>query len=93
MSLAREMVAAIAVEVAQDPDLGRDLAEALAPHLPDRAGGWLQAPDAVAYLGLGSLDALDRFARDGLPCSQPGGPGGRRYFKRAELDRWMENGG
>lgn len=90
MSLAREMVATIAAEVAHDPDLGRDLAAALAPHLPGVGGGWMGGPEAVAYLGLGSPDALDRLTRDGLPCSQPGGPGGHRYFNRAAVDRWME---
>lgn len=90
MSLAREMVAALAVEVAQDANLARDLAEALAPHLPGAGSGWMGAPEAVAYLGLGSLDALDRLTRDGLPCSQPSGSGGRRYYSRSALDRWME---
>lgn len=90
MSLAREMVAAIAQEVAHDPDLARDLAEALAPYLPQHGGGWLAPADAVAYLGLGSLDALDRLVRDGLPCAQPSGPGGRRYFDPTALDCWMK---
>ena len=90
MTLAREMVAAITAEVAQDPDLARDLAEVLAPHLTGVGSGWMGAPEAVKYLGLGSLDALDRFTRDGLPTSQPGGPRGRRYYSRNALDRWME---
>lgn len=90
MSLTREMVKAIAAEVAQDPDLARELAEALAPHLPGVGSGWMGAQEAAAYLGLGSLDALDRFTSDGLPCSQPGGPGGRRYYSRNALDNWMK---
>lgn len=56
------------------------------------ADGWLAAPAAVEYLGLGSLDALDRAVIAGLPYAQPHGPGGRRYFRRRELDRWMEGG-
>ncbi len=89
MSLARELVATIAGELATDPDLARDLADALAPHLPGIGSGWMGAPEAVNHLGLGSLDALDRLTREGLPCSQPNGPGGRRYFERAGLDQWM----
>ncbi len=73
-SLAREMVAAIAQEVAHDPDLARSLAEALAPYLPQQGGGWLTPANAVTYLDLGSPDALDRLVREGLPCSQPSGP-------------------
>jgi hypothetical protein len=90
--LADALVAEIADAVAADPDLAQRLATALAPHLPDRTGGWLASHDAAAYLGLGSLDALDRAVNAGLPCAQPHGPGGRRYFNRAALDRWMEGG-
>jgi hypothetical protein len=90
MSLAREMVAAIAAEVAQDPALARDLAEALAPYLAGDGVGWMGAQDAATHLGLGSLDALDRLTREGLPCSQPSGTGGRRYYSRRAVDRWME---
>jgi len=89
MTLVRELVAAIAVEIAQDPDLARDLADALAPHLPGVGSGWIGAQEAAAHLGLGSLDALDRLTRDGLPCSQPHGPGGRRYYSRSAIDKWM----
>jgi hypothetical protein len=90
VSLARELISTIAAEVVADPDLARELADALAPHLTVGAsGGWLSAQDAADYLGLGSLDALDRLVRDGLPCAQPNGPGGRRYFHRPTLDGWM----
>lgn len=92
MSLGQEFAAAIATSIADDPELARDLAEALSPYR-SRSRGWLSANDAVAYLGLGSLDALDRLTREGLPCSQPHGPGGRRYFNPAQIDRWMEGSG
>ncbi len=91
MSLARELITTLAAELAADPVLAETLADALAPHLPDhRGGGWLASHDAAAYLGLGSLDALDRAVTAGLPCAQPHGPRGRRYFKRSALDAWME---
>jgi hypothetical protein len=75
-----------------DADDLRELADALAPYLSGRPGsdGWMGAQDAVAYLGLGSLDALDRLVGEGLPCSQPSGPGGRRRFQKSCLDAWME---
>lgn len=69
----------------------RELADALAPYLPNtEPDRWMAAGEAVAYLGLGSLDALDRLVRDGLPCSQPSGPGGRRRFQQSRLDAWLE---
>lgn len=75
-----------------DADDLRELADALAPHLSGRpdTGGWMGAQDAAEYLGLGSLDALDRLVRDGLPFSQPGGRGGRRMFRRDRIDDWMD---
>lgn len=92
-SLARELAAALADELASDPGLAEVLALTLAPYLESRDGGWLGPADAAAYLGLGSLDALDRLVTAGLPYSQPGGARGRRYFRRSELDRWMEAAG
>lgn len=91
--LARAIVASLAAELEADPAMAETLADALAPYLRDRGAGWLAAPDAVGYLGLGSLDALDRAVSAGLPCAQPHGPGGRRYFKRSALDAWMEGTG
>lgn len=85
--------AALLREALADPAMRAEMAEALAPYLHGAvSGGWLTAPDAVAYLGLGSLDALDRLVRDGLPCTQPHGRGGRRYFERAAVDKWMRGG-
>lgn len=88
--LARELAAALADELAADPGLAEVLATALAPHLETREAGWLGPADAATYLGLNSLDALDRLVTAGLPFAQPGGRRGRRYFRRSELDRWME---
>ena len=92
-ALARELSSTLAAELAADSHLAETLATAIAPHLPDHGGGWLAAPDAATYLGFGSLDALDRAVIAGLPCAQPHGPGGRRYFKQAVLDAWMEGRG
>lgn len=90
-ALARELVAELAHAIRDDPGLGVELAQALEPYLPERGGGWLSAQDAARYLGLGSLDALDRTVAVGLPYAQPGGPGGRRYFERAALEAWMRD--
>lgn len=93
-ALARELLRELAAEARADPALAAELALALAPYLPaTSADGWLDAPGAAEYLGLGSLTALDRLVRDGgLGCAQPSGPGGRRYFRRAELDRYLGGG-
>jgi hypothetical protein len=88
-SLAREIVSEMVRALRDDPSLADEVATVLAPHIHGGGDGWLAAPDAVDYLGLGSLDALDRLVRDGLPYAQPHGPGGRRYFNRAALDAWM----
>lgn len=84
----------LAREMLDDPEVRRMLRDALREDDPDRlSGGWMSGPQAVQYLGLGSSDALDRLVRDGLPCSQPHGPGGRRYFARAEVDDWLRTNG
>ena len=92
-ALSTALITELVTELAADPALAESLADVLAPYLPDRAGGWLAAQEAATYLGLGSLDALDRAVLAGLPYAQPHGPGGRRYFKRSALDRWMEGTG
>lgn len=91
-ALGREMVAALAAELAADPVLAETVAATIAPYLQHSGQGWLGASDASGYLGLGSLDALDRAVLAGLPYVQPHGPGGRRYFERAALDQWMRGG-
>lgn len=92
-ALARELAAALAAELGADPTLAEALAQSIAPYLPENGhGGWLGAAEAAAYLGLGSLDALDRAVTAGLPYAQPHGPGGRRYFQRHRLDAWMQAG-
>lgn len=88
-ALGRELVATLADAIREHPALGTELAEALGPHLPEQGGSWLSAHAAASYLGLSSLDAIDRAVAAGLPYAQPHGPRGRRYFERASLDRWM----
>ena len=88
MSLAREMIATIAAEIASDPILAETLAVALAPHLPtpEQDGGWLDTRDAAAYLGLPSVDQLHKLTSERrLPFSQER-PGSKCYFRRADLD-------
>lgn len=72
----------------EDPDVLRELRDVLG--VPSvRETGWVAASEAAAFLGLGSLDALDRLVHAGLPFAQPHGPGGRRYFSRHALNEWM----
>jgi hypothetical protein len=77
-------------ELERDPALLERVARVLDPYLSHAANdGWFGARRAADYIGAGSLDALDRLVDNGLPCVQPHGPGGRRYFRRRDLDRYM----
>lgn len=75
------------------PDDLAALAHALRPYLdvsqPAGPGGWLNSRQAAQHLGI-SVHALRRLtaARE-LPMSQ-GAPGGRVFFRRADLDRWRD---
>ena len=52
---------------------------------------YLDAHEAVAYLSLGSLDALYRLVQAGLPASRLGqGPRSPFRFDRLRVDAWME---
>jgi excisionase family DNA binding protein len=63
-----------------------------ASHHELSAGGWLDAREAAAYLGL-SLDALHKLtAARSIPFEQDG-PGCKLWFQRSELDRWRRAGG
>ena len=56
-----------------------------------RPDGWLDSTAAAAYLGI-SRHALHRLtAERRLPCTQDR-PGGRLYFRRADLDDWRYGG-
>lgn len=92
MSLAREMVATIAVEVAQDPDLAAQLANALAPHLrmPERdAEGFLAPQEAAAYLGVSRKRVYDLTSARSLV---PDGRDGRTpLFTRSTLDAYARS--
>lgn len=88
--LATELVATVIAALRDDPAIAADLREALG--LAElSSSGWMCAEAAVSYIGLGSTDALDRLVREGLPCAQPSGPGGRRLFERAAVDRWLRD--
>lgn len=55
---------------------------------PDR---WLDTADAAAYLGL-SVNALrKRTAARSIPFEQDA-PGGKCWFRRADLDNWRHGG-
>lgn len=69
--LVREMVSALADELAADPVLAETVAVALAPYLPDHAGGWLSAQNAADYLGLGSPRSTGSCATACHTCSRP----------------------
>ena len=75
------------------------LAERLAPRLEARLGHspatapdanrWMTTAEAADYLGM-TANALHKLtASRALPFAQDG-PGGRCYFKRADLDGWRE---
>ena len=73
------------------PDDLEWLAERLAPYLPAAAApaddGWLDSRAAAQYAGC-SYDALKKaMARREVDFSQDR-PGGRAYFRRADLDEW-----
>lgn len=55
MTLAAALVTELADALATDPGLAEQLADALAPYLPDRGAeptGWLTAQRAADYLGV-----------------------------------------
>jgi excisionase family DNA binding protein len=68
----------------------RELAEMLAPYLPDtspRSDAWMESREAASYLGI-STNALHKLtAARTIPFEQKV-PGGKCYFKRSALDAW-----
>ena len=72
------------------PDELRDLAQRLAPFLPEPEhngvpGDWLTLRQAAAYLAIGYSTAK-RYAAEGTwPVKREGR---RCYVRRADLDRW-----
>ncbi len=78
-----------------DPATLDRLADLLAPRLQHRQpaldDGWLNTTQAAAHLGI-SRHALHRLtAERRVPFSQTQ-PGGRCYFRRADLDEWRQGG-
>jgi hypothetical protein len=75
-------------------DLGPDdlaaLAERLAPFLRPASAvpdGWLTTREAAAYAGV-SVNALQRAAGLGDVHSEQRCHGGKRFFRRSDLDAW-----
>ena len=86
MTLAQALLAELG------PDDLAALATRLRPYLPEPApptdDGWLGTRDAASYAGA-SADALHKAAAAGaVEFEQPGGPGGKMWFRRAAIDRW-----
>jgi excisionase family DNA binding protein len=53
--------------------------------------GWLTTREAAAYLSM-TPNALHKLtAARSIPFAQPGGPNGRCYFLRADLDEWRRS--
>jgi excisionase family DNA binding protein len=83
------IVAALLAEL--DDQALAELARRLQPHLaePARVGddGWLSTKQAAAYLGI-TVNALHKLTRArALPFEQSS-PGGKCWFRRADLDGW-----
>lgn len=54
---------------------------------------WLPTREAAAYAGC-TVHALHKaMARRDVEFEQPGGPRGKAYFRRADLDRWRQRTG
>jgi hypothetical protein len=49
--------------------------------------GWLDSKQAAAYVGMTRNALHKRTAAGDIPCEQEV-PGGKRWFKRSELDAW-----
>lgn len=49
--------------------------------------GWMTSADAAAYLGL-TRAALDKLCASRVVPFEQDKPGGKRWFKRADLDDW-----
>ncbi len=96
MSGPGESLAASLVAALDEPALDA-LAERLTPRLQARLAAelrsdpdeWLGSRQAAVHLGM-TVNALHRLtAARGLPFAQRA-PGCRCYFRRSELDRWLE---
>jgi hypothetical protein len=66
------------------------VAERLTLLLPQQVEtGWLDAPAAASYLGI-STTALHKLTSSRLLAFSQSAPGGRCYFRRADLDAYRE---
>lgn len=71
--------------------LADQLAARILARLPEQQGedGWLDAPAAASYLGI-STTALHKLTSSRLLTFSQSAPGGRCYFRRADLDAYRE---
>lgn len=70
-------------------DLLSERIAARLPQSPDPEIGWLATPDAAAYLGI-STTALHKLTSARLLAFSQSAPGGRCFFRRADLDAYRE---
>jgi helix-turn-helix protein len=80
------------LSVGLDPEtidqLAASIALRVAELIPDSAeDGWLDAPAAARYLGI-STDALHKLTSGRELAFSQASPGGRCYFRRADLDAY-----
>lgn len=82
--LARALIAEL------DDQALAELARRLAPHLPAPASAddrWLDSRQAAAYLGI-TKNALHKLTAAKAIRFEQSAPGGKCWFRRADLDAW-----
>lgn len=93
MSAQLDLAAALVASL--DDRALEELAQRLAPYLPERErqeqdAGWLDAKAAAEYLGLPNAGQLHKLtAARAIDFSQEA-PGAKCYFRRADLDAYRE---
>jgi excisionase family DNA binding protein len=56
----------------------------------DEQSEWMTAGEVASLLGYSRDYVSELVRRRGLPSHQPNGRGGRRMFKRSEVEEWAE---
>jgi hypothetical protein len=88
----RELRQALAAVIAGEESGLRQLAELLAPHLPAPAASaepdrWMDSRQAAEYAGT-TRDALHKAMAAREVHFEQDVPGGKAWFKRADIDAW-----
>jgi excisionase family DNA binding protein len=74
------------------PDqLLEEIVERVLERLPEREpqDEYLSTEEAASYLGV-ARGTLHNLRSEVIPFSQPGGKGGRRHYRRSDLDAYMQ---